>query len=142
MGFPWSPPCRSIFAPGADCIHQLVAARHRAGEGAADADVSLPRRGLPEHRVEGDQLQHMDGLDAELGRNPFDRLLRDKAEMLLNEMEQRQSRAPPGHRVVRYDFVDLGFEAGGKGHHLSKEPSWPASLPSTKKIVTVLFPWR
>src|SRR4030081_2495852 len=54
----------------AQFFHQLKASGHRAAECAAHSDVSFARRVVSKHWVEGDQLENIDRLQAELFRNP------------------------------------------------------------------------
>ena len=102
------------FAGGAflgKVVAELVSAAERAGERPAHLDLDFPGGMLPEHRVEGDQLEDIDRLEGEFCRDPFDSLGRDVAERLLPEMQERQRRAPLGNGIVGDQFVGLRLEA-------------------------------
>jgi hypothetical protein len=67
--------------------------------------VAAPDGLLPEHRIEGDHLVHVDRLQLEFRRHPLDRRLGDVAGVLLDQVQQRQHRTPL-HRVVGDHLVD------------------------------------
>jgi len=75
---------------GGDFIPEFVAAGHGAGERAANANVAFAGGMAAEHRVEGDQLEDIDGLELELAGNPGNGVVDDDAKMLLPEMQERQ----------------------------------------------------
>src|SRR5579885_275160 len=68
-------------------VHQLKAAGHRAAQCAADANMRFAGRLAAKHEVEGHQLQDVDRLQAELLCDPEHRLVADKAEVFLPQMQ-------------------------------------------------------
>ena len=48
----------------AEALHQFVAATHRTRQSPAYADVELPGSRLTKARIEGDDFEHFDRLDA------------------------------------------------------------------------------
>ena len=68
---------------------QLIRPGQRARKRAADADVRRASGLAAEHRVEGDEFEDIDRLEAELRRDPRARLVRDVAKMLLPQVQQR-----------------------------------------------------
>ena len=79
-----------MFVRRGQFLHQRIGARHRAAQGPANANVFPPGRRLPEHRIERDQLENIDRLETELGRDPVHSFVANESEMLLPEMHQRQ----------------------------------------------------
>ena len=77
-----------------------------AGQGPANPDVSFAPRGLPKHRVEGNELLNVDRLQIQLFGNPDTGLVRDRAKLVLNEMNDHESGASL-LRVTRNDFFDF-----------------------------------
>src|SRR5688572_1872547 len=101
---------------GAEVFVQLSGTAERAAQRAADFDHVLACRLLAEHRIERDELVNVDRLQAELLRGPLDGLLREPAEVFLQRVQQHQRRAPLlVRRIMRDEFVDLGFELAGNG---------------------------
>src|SRR5437870_1242952 len=77
----------------AEIFHDLITSSHRATERAANANVRFGCAFLAQHRVEGDQLENVDRLESELGRDPGHGVIIDEIEMFLPKMQQRQGRA-------------------------------------------------
>ena len=77
----------------AKVFHHLVTASHRAAECATDANVRFASVFLAQHRIETDQLENVDWLQAELDRDPGDGFVANETEMFLPEMEERKRRA-------------------------------------------------
>src|SRR6266516_6958265 len=77
----------------AQFFHQLKASGHRATQCAADADMGFARRVLSKHRIEGNKLENIDRLQAELFRDPQYSLVANEPEMFLPQMQQRHGRA-------------------------------------------------
>src|SRR6266478_6733583 len=77
----------------AQFVHQLKASGHCTTECAAHSDMGLARRVLPKHRVEGDQLENIDRLQAELFRDPQHSLVANEPEKFLPQMQQWHGRA-------------------------------------------------
>ena len=98
----------------AQMFHQLEASGHSATECAADADVGFARRLLSKHRVEGDQLENIDWLQAELFRDSCHGLVADEPEVFLPQMQQRHGRASPViARITRDRFIHFPLQLGG-----------------------------
>lgn len=100
----------------AERFHQFVAAGHGARERAADPDVVFAGSRLAEARVEGDDFGDLDVLESEFCGHPWNGFFRDVAEVVLDEVQDRQHRAPFGNGVVRDGFVDLGEQLRRDGH--------------------------
>ncbi len=54
------------------------------------------------------------GCNSSFAGDPFDGLLRDVAEMLLEGVQEHQRRAPL-LRIMRHEFVQLGFKLRWNG---------------------------
>ena len=101
-----------------DLLFQLVTPRQRARQRATHAHMPLPGRHAAEHRVERHQFQHIDRREFQLGCDPGDRLVRNKAEVFLPKVQERQRCRAFRHRVMRDRFLDLRGEFGGNLHGL------------------------
>ncbi len=71
----------------AEVFHETIRTAHGTREGSTNPDVGLPDRVTPEHRIKRDQLVNVDWLKFQFLGNPLDRLIRNKAEVLLDQME-------------------------------------------------------
>ena len=99
---------------GAEIFHHLITSSHRATESAANANVHFAGAFLAQHRVEGDQLENIDRLESELGRDPGYGVIIDEIEMFLPKMQQRQGRASFFVRRIMPDrFIHSSLQLGG-----------------------------
>ena len=74
----------------------------------------LPGRRLPKHRIERDQLENVDRLEPELGRDPGHSFIADETEMFLPQMQQRHRRAALVLRRIMPDrFIHFPLQLGG-----------------------------
>ena len=97
---------------GARFFHHLVAAGHRAAQGAANANVRLSRRRLPKHRIEGDELENVDRLQIEFRRDPAHAFIADESEFLLPQMQQRHRGAAfPISRIAPDRFIHFPLQS-------------------------------
>ena len=78
----------------AQIFHQLIAARHGAGKGAADPDVEFAGGRLAESGIKSDHFQDLDGFQTEFGGDPVDRFRLDISKLVLEQMQQRQDGTP------------------------------------------------
>ena len=92
----------------ANLVQRVMAARHRTGQRTAHTNVDLARCLLAESGVEGDDFQHLNGLQPELFSGPGHGLLTDEAEMLLEKVQHGQNGTPFGDGIVRDRLVDTG----------------------------------
>src|SRR5206468_1401822 len=99
---------------GAEIFHDLITSSHRATERAANANVRFAGAFLAQHRVEGDQLENVDRLESELGRDPGHGVIIDEIEMFLPKMQQRQGRASFFiGRIMPNRFIHSSLQLGG-----------------------------
>src|SRR5207247_7103508 len=75
-----------------EAAHDLPRAGERAGDVDAHLHVAAADRMLVVHRIEGDDLAHLDRTDAENRRDFARRLERQVAELPLHEVERDQER--------------------------------------------------
>src|SRR5439155_19047721 len=71
----------------AEIFHYAIASRHRAAERAANANVCFAGALLAQHRIKRDQLENVDRLETELGRDPGYGFIVDEIKMFLPKME-------------------------------------------------------
>ena len=93
----------------------FVATDERAGKRAANFDVPTTDGLLPEHWVKRDHFEHVDRMELKLGRDPLAGIGRQVANVLLDEVQQRERRAAL-HRVMGDYLVDA-LEGGGLEIH-------------------------
>ena len=117
----------------AETFHELVAAGHRAGEGAADADVVFAGRVLAKTGIEGDDFEDLDGLEFEFGCGPFDGCFVDVPEVVLQGVQDGKDGAAFAHGVMRDALVDFLFKCCGYVHvcpgQRSHSPMTKSRLP-------------
>src|SRR6202030_3762297 len=73
----------------AEILHQLVAPGHGTAERAANTNVRTAGGFEAEHRIKRNELENIDRLQIQLGRDPVDDLVVDKVEVVLPQMQQR-----------------------------------------------------
>src|SRR5262249_53567144 len=101
--------------------------------------MELPDWRLPEHRVERHQFQHVDGLDAQLGRRPLDGVQGKESAVRLQRVQYHERRAA-FHRVMGEQFVNFGFKLEWDGKlHRSHSPITKSNEP--RIAVTSLTMW-
>jgi len=99
----------------ADFFHQFATAGHGAGEGTAHADVEFAGCVLAEAGVEGDDFEDFDGFEFQFGGYPMHGWFGDVAELVLDEMEQRQNRRTLALLVMRNRLIGFRLKRGGDG---------------------------
>ena len=104
------------FGSLAQGFHRFMTASHGAGQGAADADVVFSGFSPAPARIKSDDFLHLNGFQAEFGRDPGDGFFRDVAKMVLNKVQDGQHGTPLGNGIMRNDFVDLGKEVSRQVH--------------------------
>ncbi len=91
---------------------ELVGAGEGAREGAANADVCTAKLFESEHRVKGDKLVDVDGLEFEFGGDPLDSLLCDVAETVLPSVQEHEAGGTLGYRIAGDDGVNFCNKVG------------------------------
>ena len=87
----------------AELFHELITSGHGAAQRPANTNVSFSGGLLAIHRVKRDQLQDVDRLQPEFGRNPIHAFIADESEMFLPQMQQRHGRASLSIRRIALD---------------------------------------
>ena len=102
------------FRGRAQIFHHLITSSHRATERATNPDVSFAGAFFAQHRIKRDQLENVDRLKPELGRDPSHRVVVNEIEMFLPKMQQRQRRAPFFiGRIMADGFIHFSLQLGG-----------------------------
>ena len=76
----------------AELLHQIVAPRHRTTECAANTNMVFSGSRLTEARVKSHHFEHLDRLEFEFCRGPFNCLLGEEAEVMLQMMKHWKNR--------------------------------------------------
>src|SRR5437868_2870723 len=99
---------------GTKVLYYLITSSHRATERPANADVCFARAFLAQHRIKRDQLEDVDRLKSELGRDPRHRIVVNQSEMFLPKMQQRQRGASfLIGRIMPDGFIYFSLQLGG-----------------------------
>ena len=99
---------------GGERIAHLVTSSHRATQGPTNPNMLAAGRLLTKHRVEGDQLEDVNWIESQLGRNPVHPFIADETEVFLPQMEQGHGRtALTIDGITSYRLLHVPLQLGG-----------------------------